>query len=66
MFQYGKWSPLHGADVVLEAAERLRDEPVRFVLAGEGQLSAELTQAIATRRLANVAWLGSSEHQRAA
>ena len=40
VFQYGKWSPLHGAETVLAAAELLRDEPFRFVLAGEGQLSA--------------------------
>jgi len=40
VLQYGKWSPLHGVETVLDAAEALRDEPFRFVLAGEGQLSA--------------------------
>jgi glycosyltransferase involved in cell wall biosynthesis len=59
VFQYGKWSPLHGADVVIAAAEMLRDEPFRFVLAGEGQLSAPLRADIAARRLTNVEWLGS-------
>lgn len=58
VLQYGKWSPLHGADVVLAAAELLRDEPFRFVLIGEGQLSAELRASIASRRLTNVVWLG--------
>jgi glycosyltransferase involved in cell wall biosynthesis len=58
VLQYGKWSPLHGADVVLGAAERLRAEPVRFVLIGEGQVSAELRGAIADRGLTNVSWLG--------
>ena len=58
MLQYGKWSPLHGADVVLAAAELLRAEPFRFVLIGEGQLSAELRGAIAARGLTNVEWLG--------
>jgi len=57
--QYGKWSPLHGADAVLEAAERLRGEPFRFVLVGEGQLSGELRATIARRRLGNVDWLGA-------
>ena len=56
--QYGKWSPLHGAGVVLGAAELLRGEPFRFVLIGEGQLSGELRAAIAARRLTNVEWLG--------
>ncbi len=59
VFQYGKWSPLHGAETVVEAAGLLRHEPFRFVLAGEGQLSASLRGLIASRRLANVEWLGA-------
>jgi glycosyltransferase involved in cell wall biosynthesis len=59
VFQYGKWSPLHGAETVLEAAELLRDEPIRFVLAGEGQSSETLRARIAQRRLANVEWTGA-------
>jgi glycosyltransferase involved in cell wall biosynthesis len=58
VLQYGKWSPLHGADVVLEAAELLQDDPFRFVLIGEGQLSAELRGVVAARGLINVEWLG--------
>jgi glycosyltransferase involved in cell wall biosynthesis len=59
VFQYGKWSPLHGAETVLAAADLLRAEPVRFVLAGEGQLSAALRDDIARRGLASVDWLGA-------
>ena len=59
VFQYGKWSPLHGAETVLAAAELLRFEPFRFVLAGEGQLSGALRAEIVRRRLANVEWLGT-------
>ncbi len=59
VLQYGKWSPLHGADVVLAAAELLRSEPFRFVLIGEGQLSAALRAAITARGLTNVEWLGA-------
>jgi glycosyltransferase involved in cell wall biosynthesis len=59
VFQYGKWSPLHGAESVLEAAELLRAEPFRFVLAGEGQLSGALRDEIVRRGLANVEWLGT-------
>ena len=58
VLQYGKWSPLHGAEVVLAAAELLLAEPFRFVLIGEGQLSAELRGVIAARGLTNVEWLG--------
>jgi glycosyltransferase involved in cell wall biosynthesis len=59
VLQYGKWSPLHGAETVLAAADLLRAEPFRFVLIGEGQLSAELRGAIAARGLTNVDWLGA-------
>ena len=62
VFQYGKWSPLHGAETVLTAAELLRAEPYRFVLAGEGQLSGELRATIARRGLTNVVWLGALTH----
>ena len=59
VFQYGKWSPLHGAETVLAAAELLRAEPFRFVLAGEGQLSSALRAEIVRRGLVNVTWLGA-------
>jgi glycosyltransferase involved in cell wall biosynthesis len=59
VFQYGKWSPMHGAETVLAAADLLREEPIRFVFAGEGQLSAELRGDIARRGLSNVEWLGA-------
>ncbi len=59
ILHYGKWSPMHGADVVLAAAELLRSEPFRFILIGEGQLSAELRSVIDGHALTNVEWLGS-------
>lgn len=59
VFQYGKWSPLHGADTVIAAADLLRADPFLFVLAGEGQVSAALRAEIAGRSLTNVVWLGS-------
>ena len=64
VFQYGKWSPLHGAETVLAAAELLRERavPVRFVMAGEGQLSGELRRRVADRGLTNVEWLGMLSH----
>jgi glycosyltransferase involved in cell wall biosynthesis len=58
VLQYGKWSPLHGVETVLDAAEALRDEPFRFVLVGEGQSSAVLRDSVARRRLANVELTG--------
>jgi glycosyltransferase involved in cell wall biosynthesis len=62
VFQYGKWSPLHGAETVLAAAAELAGEPFQFVLAGEGQLSSALRREIDERALANVEWLGMVDH----
>jgi glycosyltransferase involved in cell wall biosynthesis len=59
VLQYGKWSPLHGAEVVLAAAELLQDAPIRFVLIGEGQLSGELRARISAGGLTNVEWVGA-------
>jgi glycosyltransferase involved in cell wall biosynthesis len=59
VFLYGKWSPLHGVETVLAAAAGLRAEPFRFVLAGEGQLSASLRAIISAEKLDNVTWLGA-------
>lgn len=37
VFYYGSMLPLHGLDVVISAAEEVRDLPVQFVLAGGGK-----------------------------
>ena len=44
--QYGRWSPLHGLSIVLEAADELRDEPFRFELIGDGQLERWLADEV--------------------
>ncbi|HXV14728.1 MAG TPA: glycosyltransferase [Candidatus Krumholzibacteria bacterium] len=52
---YGSYLPLHGVPVVVEAAERLRDDPrLRFELVGDGQTRAEVERAVRERRLANI------------
>lgn len=43
-----------GLGIVLDAADRLRDDPVRFVMLGDGPLSAQLRAQAATRGLDRV------------
>jgi len=43
-----------GLSIVLDAADRVRDRPVRFVILGDGPLSAELRAEAAGRRLDNI------------
>ncbi len=48
---------VHGLDVVLDAAELLRDDPVHFVLVGDGSEKPELVRSAAERGLENVTFL---------
>ena len=45
---------VHGLEVVLDAADRLRDRPIRFLLVGGGSEKPALIAAAAARRLDNV------------
>ncbi|MBX3285949.1 MAG: glycosyltransferase family 4 protein [Acidimicrobiales bacterium] len=55
LFLYaGTQGYVHGLEVVLDAAEQLRDLPVRFVLVGGGSEKPDLQRAAAERGLANV------------
>ncbi len=59
VFYYGSMLPLHGLDVVLAAAERLKDKPIRFVFAG-GDKHTVAAVAAARNNGANIdhhAWI---------
>jgi len=63
---FGTYVPLHGVEVILEAAEILREEDeVEFTLIGSGQLYPEIRQAAEGRKLANIrfidGWMGAAE-----
>jgi glycosyltransferase involved in cell wall biosynthesis len=50
----GALGPANGLDIVLDAAEALRDTPAMFVLVGDGKARAELAGTAEARGLANV------------
>lgn len=51
----GAHGPANGLDVVLDAAEALKDRPrIRFLLVGDGPAKAELMESARQRRLDNV------------
>ena len=67
VFQYGKWSPLHGAETVLAAAERLRDRLGALRARRRGAALGD--PARRDRRAAawtNVEWLGMLDARAAA
>ncbi len=52
---YGKFTPLHGIDTILQAAKLLEDqEDIRFEVIGSGQLSAEMNALAGKLDLRNV------------
>ncbi|CAB4922596.1 unannotated protein [freshwater metagenome] len=58
LFLYaGTHGYVHGLEVVLDAAQELKDEPVRFVLVGGGSEKESLQELASTRGLRNVTFL---------
>ncbi len=51
---YSTFLPLHGIDIILEAAARLRDQPIRFRLIGDGPALGAMQALAAQLELSNV------------
>lgn len=56
-FFYGTYQPLHGVDVIIQAAARLADTPIRFKLIGAGQTQHEAYQLARQAQLSNIEFL---------
>lgn len=56
---YGTFLPLHGVDVILDAAHRLREENVSFRIIGSGQQSAAVHAQARRLELRNVEFVDS-------
>lgn len=57
---YGQYIPLHGVPTIVEAARRLRDQPIDWLLIGQGQESArvrEMLDADPLPRLRTLDWV---------
>jgi glycosyltransferase involved in cell wall biosynthesis len=56
----GSFMPLHGADVIVQAAARLDDQPdIRFVLIGDGQTKTAVVQLADSLGCHHVSFLGA-------
>jgi glycosyltransferase involved in cell wall biosynthesis len=59
VFYYGAYLPLHGTEVIVQAAHRLRDRPdIRFVIGGDGPRSAYVRRMAEELDLNNVDFSG--------
>lgn len=54
---YGQFIPLHGIHTIIEAAQHLRDAPVRWTLIGRGQEAPRIRAQMAKRPLDGLQWL---------
>lgn len=54
VLHYSTFLPLHGVDMILQAAEQSRRLPIRFRLVGDGPLLATMQQLARQRDLTNV------------
>lgn len=52
---YGTYQPLHGVDIIVQAAALLQDDPrICFTLIGDGQTSHQVRLLVRDRQLANI------------
>jgi glycosyltransferase involved in cell wall biosynthesis len=62
VFYYGSFLPLHGTDVIVEAAALLRDRPdIEITIGGDGAGRSGIQRLIADRGLSNIrmpGWIG--------
>jgi glycosyltransferase involved in cell wall biosynthesis len=56
---YGNYVPLHGVEFIIEAAQRLRDDPrFRFIMVGSGQARTRALALYTSNPSGNVAFMG--------
>lgn len=53
---YGQFIPLHGIDTIIAAARLLRDEPIRWILIGQGQEAGRIREILASDPLPRLEW----------
>lgn len=53
---YGQFIPLHGIDVIVDAARRLRDAPIEWHLVGRGQEAERIREDLARDPLPRLKW----------
>jgi glycosyltransferase involved in cell wall biosynthesis len=54
---YGQFIPLHGVPTIIEAARRLRQQPVDWLLIGRGQESPRICQMLDADPLPRLRWI---------
>lgn len=53
---YGQFIPLHGAEVIVRAAQELRDEPFEWVVIGKGQEEQRIRRLLDEKPVAALTW----------
>ncbi len=53
----GTYIPLHGVEIIIKAAEILKDEPIDFLLIGDGQTRSDTTSLARSLKLNNIKFM---------
>jgi glycosyltransferase involved in cell wall biosynthesis len=54
---YGQFIPLHGVDIIIQAAQYLGDAPIRWTLIGRGQEAPRIQAQLAKQPVDGLQWL---------
>ncbi|MBB24303.1 MAG: hypothetical protein CME02_02095 [Geminicoccus sp.] len=54
---YGQFIPLHGVDIILEAARRSQDRRIHWTIIGNGQSASKWKKELAQNPIENLNWL---------
>jgi glycosyltransferase involved in cell wall biosynthesis len=53
----GKYIPLHGVETIVEAAKALKDEKIKFIFVGRGQLYGDVKKMVEMNNLKNIEFI---------
>jgi len=60
----GKYTPLHGIEYIVEAAEMLQhDDSVEFIFIGKGQLHSKIQMVVAEKKINNIRFIDWVEYK---
>ncbi len=61
---YGKFIPLHGISTIIDAARQLSEEPINWVLIGDGQEAPLIRKNLAAFPIDRLTWIDWVEYER--
>ena len=61
---YGQLIPLHGIETIIQAAIRLKDKPIRWIIIGKGQEAEKIHNMLGKHSLPQLTWLSWVDYEK--